>query len=98
MTNEEYKWEIKIFPPKETEAEKAERVHAYHTGTDVAGLKVERAREYAQQDGKRYAVIMIDYYETKKPIIVLESALDEPEIKEFTTSIVAIINEDGSIA
>ena len=40
MTNEEYKWKIKIFPPKETEAEKAERVHAYHTGTDVAGLKV----------------------------------------------------------
>ena len=80
-----------------------ERVHDHHTITEdcdfcAAKLKVEKAIGYAQQDGKRYAVIMVDYYETAKPIIVLESALDEPEIREFTTSIVAIINEDGSIA
>jgi len=98
MEDKAYQWEVKLFPPKETDIERHERIYAYHRGTDVIGLKVEKAREYAQRDGKQYAVVMVDYYETEKPIIVLESAMDEPQIAAFTTSIVAIINEDGSIA
>jgi hypothetical protein len=98
MKDKAYQWKVYPIPPKETDIERHEKIFAYHRGTDVTGLKVEKAREYAQRDGMRYAVIMVDYYGTEKPIIVLESAMDEPEIAEFITSIVAIINEDGSIA
>ena len=64
---------------------------------DLIWSKVESAQRLAQENSQSYAVLIVDDSDQERPVVVMESLIDYPEVAEFTTAIVAIINDDRSI-